>query len=88
MHLLPDAAEDAETLGIENYPTAYMFCAVGFFLVFFVQKVLSPMLSPPEVEEAQPAIGGGTCCSAGAGALIGKVGGSPLKSTYIPTHNR
>ena len=78
MHFLPDAAEDAEDLGIENYPTAYLFAAVGFFLVFFVQKVLSPLLSPalpqsPEAPEPAEEAPHGGCCSQGAEVVLGKV---------------
>lgn len=72
MHLLPDAAEDAEAIGITGYPTAYLLCAVGFFSVFFVQKVLSPMLTPAQQDTSTKAPGG-TCCSANAGAMLGQV---------------
>ncbi|KAK9834708.1 hypothetical protein WJX74_008281 [Apatococcus lobatus] len=69
MHLLPDAAEDAEDLEIENYPTAYLFATVGFFLVFFVQKVLTPLLVPTEGDFGSQQ--GRSCCTTGATAILG-----------------
>ena len=73
MHLLPDSAEDAESVGIENYPTAYLFAVVGFFVVFFVQKVLTPLLTPSDLQPSQASYGQGSCCSSGAAAMLGKV---------------
>ncbi|KAK9788603.1 hypothetical protein WJX73_003814 [Symbiochloris irregularis] len=73
MHLLPDSAEDAETVGIQNYPTAYLFATVGFFVVFFVQKVLTPLLTPSDLQSSQATYGQGSCCSSGAAVILGKV---------------
>lgn len=75
MHLLPDAAADARALGLREYPTAYLFCAVGFFAVFFVQKVLSPLLMRTQPDGHEQPFGGGTCCSHGASHIIGDVSG-------------
>lgn len=86
MHLLPDAAEDAEAIGITGYPTAYLLCAVGFFSVFFVQKVLSPMLTPAQQDTSTKAPGG-TCCSANAGAMLGQATTTPANDT-IDGHKR
>ena len=83
MHLLPDAAEDEEDLEIENYPTAYLFATIGFFLVFFVQKVLTPLLVPTEGDFSSQQ--GSKCCSTGATAILGNVSGtSPYTEAFNP----
>ena len=71
--MLPDAAEDAEGTGIGDYPIAYLFCVIGFLAVFFVQRVLSPVLTPTDADGLVGPDGGGTCCSQSAGAVLGKV---------------
>ena len=71
MHLLPDAAGDADDLHIQNYPTAYLLATVGFVIVFFVQKVLTPLLVP--TEDTLSSSQGGSCCTTGATAILGNV---------------
>ena len=85
MHLLPDAAGDAEDLEIENYPTAYLFATIGFFLVFFVQKVLTPLLVPTEGNFSSQQ--GSKCCSAGATAILGNVSGTPPYTEAFTSDN-
>lgn len=45
MHLLPDAVSAMPDSLSANFPMAYFFAALGFYILFVMQKVVAPMLS-------------------------------------------
>ncbi|DBA72257.1 TPA: hypothetical protein ACH3X2_010645 [Trebouxia sp. C0005] len=49
MHLLPDAVSATSDSLADSFPMAYFFAALGFYLLFLMQKVVAPMLSGSHV---------------------------------------
>lgn len=45
MHLLPDAVSATSDSLADSFPMAYFFAALGFYILFLMQKVVAPMLS-------------------------------------------
>ncbi len=45
MHLLPDAVSATSDSLADSFPMAYFFAALGFCILFLMQKVVAPMLS-------------------------------------------
>ena len=44
MHLLPDAVSAVPDSVSDNFPMGYFFAALGFYMLFLLQRVVSPML--------------------------------------------
>lgn len=64
MHLLPDAVSSTPDSLSDDFPMAYFFAALGFYVLFLVQKVLSPLLGGNgHVQDASACSCTGACCA-------------------------
>lgn len=64
MHLLPDAVSSTPDAVSDEFPMAYFFAALGFYILFLVQKVVSPLLGGKEHSPAaSPCNCTGACCA-------------------------
>lgn len=64
MHLLPDAVSSTPDAVSIDFPMAYFFAALGFYILFLLQKVVAPLLGGRGHSQEASACGcTGACCA-------------------------
>ena len=64
MHILPDAVSSTPDSVSDEFPMAYFFAALGFYILFLLQKVISPLLGGKgHSQSAKACTCSGSCCA-------------------------
>lgn len=91
MHLLPDAVSAMSNSLSDNFPMAYFFAALGFYILFLLQKVVSPMLGGAgghhgHTHDHNACTSSGGCCAPASGLTPAASGASLLPTTVNPVY--
>ena len=63
MHILPDAVESVPDHVSDQFPMGYFFAALGFFLLFLLTRVVSPITSGKDRHDHGACSTAGGCCA-------------------------
>ena len=63
MHILPDAVESVPDHVSDQFPMGYFFAALGFFLLFLLTRVVSPIISGKDRHDHGACSTAGGCCA-------------------------
>lgn len=94
MHLLPDAVSAMPDSLSASFPMAYFFAALGFYILFVMQKVVAPILSgshglpghPGHAHDHNACTSSGGCCAVPPGLAPAASDATLLPTTVNPAY--